>query len=55
MDSLSISNHPELPHLKKGVELKEEEIKELATSAELGLINSYFEPELEEFGYKKII
>ena len=55
MDSLSISNHPELPHLKKGVELKEEEIKELATSEELGLINNYFEPELEAFGYKKII
>ena len=54
LDSLSISNHPELPHLKKGVELQESEIKELATNEELSLINNYFKPELEEFNYKLI-
>ena len=55
MDSLSITEHPELPHLKKGVELKDEEIKALTTPEELSLINDYFKPELETFGYEKLI
>jgi len=52
--SLNITKPIMLPHLKKGRNLPDEAILEIATPDQLAVINNYFDDELNEFGYAKL-
>ena len=52
--SLDISEKVSLPHLKKGQNLPDEAILEVADADQLRIINDYFDDEFKAFGYQKL-
>jgi len=52
--SLKITESVSLPHLKKGQNLPDEAILEIADSEQLAIINDYFDDEFKAFGYQKL-
>ncbi len=54
LTNLKISEPITLPHLKRGKNLPDEAILEIATSDQLAVINEYFDDEFKEFEYTKL-
>ena len=54
LESLNISDDVPLPHLKKGQNLPDEAILEIAEPEQLRVINDYFDDEFIAFGYQKL-
>ena len=52
--SLDISEKVSLPHLKKGQNLPNEAILDVADADQLRIINDYFDDEFKAFGYQKL-
>lgn len=53
--SLNIEDEISLPHLKRGQNLADEAILEIATTNELKEINEYYDDEFARFGYDKLV
>ncbi|WP_028952676.1 sulfotransferase family 2 domain-containing protein [Synechococcus sp. CC9616] len=51
---LNISDKVSLPHLKKGQNLPNEAILDVADADQLRIINDYFDDEFKAFGYQKL-
>lgn len=54
LNSLNITESIMLPHLKKGKNLPDKAILDIATPEQLAAINDYFDDEFKEFGYAKL-
>ena len=52
--SLNISDKVSLPHLKKGQNLPDQAILDVADADQLRIINDYFDDEFKAFGYQKL-